>query len=149
MEANNQNERPQSSNDDIYINGRGQIVDMLKVMPLREKERLLRHLSIRNPSVAQELSAESLSFGHLQYLRDSQLVILEDYVKASFMGIAMKNIDVPFQKKILAIVSRNYAEEAFRYLKAPLKNENQNCKRAQTKIISIVSRLIQKGIISL
>ena len=54
------------SNENIYINGKGQIIEMLKIMPMAEKMKLLKNIGLRNAPMARELSEESLSFASMK-----------------------------------------------------------------------------------
>jgi flagellar motor switch protein FliG len=59
-----------------YVNGRGQIVEMLKLLTLKERSKLLNLIKARNPTMANELAEDSLGFENLVDLKDDSWRIL-------------------------------------------------------------------------
>ncbi len=135
--------------NNIFINGRSQIIEMLKIMPLEEKQKLLHHIRVKNPLVAQELTENSISFSNLENLNKQYIELLSRNVPASILGIALKSSPMSFQRKVLSSVKREYAVTAFKYMRTPLKNEISDCKRAQNKVIGILSKLMRNQLIRL
>jgi len=133
----------QSAN--IFINGRAQIIEMLQIMPVAEKEKLLRNIRARNPQLAQELMVQSLTFEQIARLADNELLTLIEAVKPVVWGVALKGQKQEFQRRILSLAPRQYAEEAYGYLMATLQNEKRDVKRAQTKIIEILVGLSRRS----
>lgn len=134
MEANN-------SNQGVFINGKAQIIEMLQHMPRDERSKLLKNLKIRNPQLAEELSESCFTFNDLDSLNDYELQMIFNYISAPILGMALKNIERAFQRRLLSLASRDYAEEAFKVLKTPYSNEKRDIKRAQHKIIETLASL--------
>lgn len=129
----------------IFINGRAQIIEMLQIMPLAEKEKLLRNIRARNPQLAQELMVQSLTFEQISRLEDNELMTLIEAVKPVVWGVALKGQKSEFQRRILSLAPRKYAEEAYGYLSATLQNEKRDVKRAQSKLIEILVGLSRRN----
>lgn len=125
----------------IFINGRAQIIEMLQIMPAAEKEKLLRNIKQRNPQLAQELMVQSLTFDQVSRLNDEDLHTLIESVKPVVWGVALKGQTPEFQRRILSLAPRAYAEEAYHFLTTTLQNEKRDVKRAQNKIIEILVAL--------
>jgi flagellar motor switch protein FliG len=134
MEANN----PASG---IFINGKAQIIEMLQHMPREERAKLLKNLKIKNPQLAEELSESCFTFNDLDSLTDYELQMIFNYISAPILGMALKNIERNFQRRLLSLATREYAEEAFKVMKTPYSNEKRDSKRAQNKIIETLSSL--------
>lgn len=124
-----------NSSNGVFINGKGQIIEMLQMMNSQERNLLLAKVRIKNPQLADELSEQCFSFSDLNNLTDHELSQIFNYIGAQVLGMALKNIDVQFQRRLLSLPQRAYAEEAFRVLKTSYKNEKKDCARAQSKII--------------
>jgi hypothetical protein len=58
--------------------------------------------------------------------------------------MALKNVEKKFQRRLLSLADRKYAEETFRVLSTSYNNEKRDTKRAQTKIIEILVSLKRK-----
>ncbi len=134
MEANN-------SNQGVFINGRAQIIEMLQHMPREERTKLLKNLKVRNPQLAEELSESCFTFNDLDSLNDYELQMIFNYISAPIFGMALKNVERAFQRRLLSLADRAYAEEAFKVLKTPYSNEKRDIKRAQNKIIETLASL--------
>lgn len=144
MEANNN-----SNLNSIFINGKAQIIEMLQHMPREERARLLKNLKLRNPQLAEELTEQCFTFSDLDNLADQDLQMIFQYVTAPILGMALKNVERAFQRRLLSLASRDYAEEAFRVLKTSYSTEKRDIKRAQTKIIEILVSLKKRRQINL
>lgn len=129
----------------IFINGRAQIIEMLQIMPSAEKEKLLKNIRARNPQMAQELMVQSLTFDQVARLGDEDLLALIEAVRPVVWGVALKAQKSEFQRRVLSLAPREYAEEAYGFLKATLQNEKRDVKRAQNKIIEILIGLSRKN----
>lgn len=134
MEANN-------SNQGVFINGKAQIIEMLQHMPREERTKLLKNLKVRNPQLAEELSESCFTFNDLDSLNDYELQMIFNYISAPIFGMALKNVERAFQRRLLSLADRAYAEEAFKVLKTPYSNEKRDIKRAQNKIIETLASL--------
>lgn len=139
----------QSLESSVFINGKAQIIEMLALMTVSEREKLLKNVARKNPTVAQELLRESLTFDAVEFLGDQEWQILLSYIDPRILGMALKLCQVEFQKRVLRLASREYAQEAFNVLKTPYVEGKKDAKRAQKKIMEIISSLSRKGVISL
>ncbi len=132
-----------------FINGRAQVVEMLKIMPHNERELLLKNMRMRNPNLVNELVEESLSFNQLTHLEEHEIQLVLQYVQPPILGVALKNTSQAVQRHILSIVPRNYAEEAFKTMMTPIANEHRDSERAQSKITGVMISLGKKRRINL
>lgn len=144
MEANNN-----SNLNSIFINGKAQIIEMLQHMPREERARLLKNLKLRNPQLAEELTEQCFTFSDLDNLADQDLQMIFQYVTAPILGMALKNVERSFQRRLLSLANREYAEEAFRVLKTNYSTEKRDIKRAQNKIVEILVSLKKRRQINL
>ena len=60
--------------NDIVINGRAQVVEILKRLPEEHKNKILRSLKNRDSSLANELTWQTLTFSGITQSKDFQLV---------------------------------------------------------------------------
>lgn len=128
----------------LFINGKAQIIEMLKFMEPSERDKLISNIKIKNPQLAVELTENCLTFTDINRLKDRDLSIIFNYVKPAVWGLALKDVPQDFQRRILSLAPRSYAEEAYKVLTTTLKNENRDTLRAQKKIISILGDLLKK-----
>lgn len=142
MEANN-------NSNSVFINGKAQIIEMLQHMPREERSKLLKNLKVRNPQLAEELTEQCFTFSDLDNLSDNDLMMIFQYVTAPILGMALKNIERAFQRRLLSLASRDYAEDAFRVLKTNYATEKRDIKRAQNKIVEILVSLKKRKQINL
>ncbi len=124
-----------------YINGKGQVIDILRLLSPQEKARILNHINSKNPTMARELAERCVSFANVEALGDNELKIVFSQVDPKLMGVALKGTSVEFQRRCLSIVPRHLAEEAYRLLTTPLKNEREPVMKAQDKILNIAIQL--------
>jgi len=142
MEANSQN--------GIFINGKGQMIEMLKFMNADERSTLLKNIQLRNPALAKELYAESITFDTVYALDDVDLTHLIQFVKAPIFGVALKRSPKEFQKTLLSLAPRAYAEEAYSYLMKELgSTENRDVERAKKRVSDTIAALNNRGRITL
>jgi len=128
-------------NNSIFINGKAQIIEMLQMMPRSERAILLKNLKVKNPQLAQELSEQCFTFSDLDSLRDEELKLIFQAITAPILGMAIKNVESAFQRRLLSLCERQYAEEAFRVLKTTYQTEKRDIPRAQNKIIEVLANL--------
>lgn len=140
---------PNNNSNSIFINGKAQIIEMLQHMPREERARLLKNLKIRNPQLAEELTEQCFTFSDLDNLTDHDLQMIFQYVTAPVLGMALKNVERAFQRRLLSLAGRDYAEEAFRVLKTTYSTEKRDIKRAQNKIVEILVSLKKRKQINL
>lgn len=142
--------KPTGSNQSAgsFINGRAQVVELLQLLGSDEKVALLKNMRIKNPQLALELSKESLSFQQLEKLSGPDTKMILNYVPAPILGVALKGASSSLQRRILGLVAREYAEEAYGIMISPLRDEASGKRRAQEKILNIMLDLHQKKQIS-
>lgn len=128
--------------EQIFINGRGQIVEMLKIMPREEREKILRNVAVRNKQLAMELGQECLSFNDLERLGDDDLSYIIERIKAPILGIALKGAKQEFQRRVLRLARREYAEEAYETMLGKVMNGSKDIQRAQNKIMSLLPSIL-------
>ncbi len=133
----------------IFLNGKAQIVEMLQIMDAGSKEKLLKNIRMRNPALANELAEQSLTFDDLDNLGDEDIINLFSYIKAPSIGVALKNVKVDFQRRVLGLAPRIYAEEAFSIMNKDLRDEKSMIKKAQQKVIDTLVSLSRRGRVSL
>lgn len=134
----------QSKENGIFINGKAQAVEILRLLDPDERRRLLGHMKLRNPEMTMELSQKAISFLNLIELSNHELRVICNHVEAQIMGVALKNSSLNFQKRVLSTVDREYAEKAYEGLIANLRNDHDSSMKAQEKIIGIAIQLNKK-----
>jgi flagellar motor switch protein FliG len=139
----------ESTQQGVFINGKAQVIEMLKYMQPEEREVLLKNIKARNPQLAMELTEDCLTFSDLNRLGDEELHLIFNYVKPAVWGLALKNTPRDFQRRVLGLAERDYAEQAYQVLTTSLKNEDRDTKRAQQKIVSILGNLLKRRQISI
>ena len=125
----------------VFINGRAQVVEMLQQMTAQEKEKIFKHLRIKNPTLASELIEESFTFQDINNLADEDLKIIFQYVSPQILGVALKNVARTLQRRILSLAERGYAQEAYQVLISNTASEKKFVARAQKKIITTMLSL--------
>lgn len=133
-----------------YVNGKGQIVDLLRKMSPFDKKRLLGNINKRNPQMAQELSEQGIGMNNLELLSDSQLHELSFHVSPEVLGMALKNSNIDFQRRILKLIPREKAIVAYQIITdGPIKDEWSHCHKAQMKILQIVMPMFGRSSLGL
>ena len=135
-------------NEGVYINGKAQIIEMLQYMQPEAREKLLKNIRLRNASMAQELVRESMTFDVVENLGDEDWQKIFNYVDARILGVALKMSNRNFQRRLLKLAPREYAEIAYDVMTTPIENGVDKSKRAQRRIIEMVSSLSQKRLIN-
>ena len=57
-----------------YINGKGQVIDILRLLSPQEKARILNHINSKNPTMARELAERCVSFANVEALGDNDVI---------------------------------------------------------------------------
>lgn len=133
-----------SLTEGVFLNGKAQVVEMLQHMTSAERETLLRNIKKRNAPLADELMEKSLNFSHLNELSDDELSMIFPQIKAPILGIALKGTGVAFQRRLLSLAPRNYAENAYEIMMKPLSHEERDVKRAQSKVVNALAGLLKR-----
>ena len=124
----------------VFIDGKSQIIEMLRLMPQREKSKLIRNLRLKNPALADELLEEGLSFEEMAHLDEGKMHTLLDHISPSVLGVALRGMGEDFQRHILSTVNRRCAEEAYVAMIGPGITE-EKIARAQKKVLRVMSQL--------
>lgn len=138
-----------AGNKGIFINGKGQIIELLQFMSPQEREKLLRNIKSRNPAMAKELIENSLTFDQLHDLSDEELKIVFEQTGAPITGIALQGSPRTFQRRVLSCLKRDFAERAFEIMNKPLPNGEKDIMRAKKKALNIAVSLSKRGLIQL
>lgn len=133
----------------IYINGKQQIIDMLRAMPEHEKETLLKNIRLKNAPVAKELSEQSLSFASLMRMPDESLRVIFETVNPAILGLALYPLSKEIQRKALSIINRTHAEKAFQIMGQRLESRSTEIRRAQDKVLQAAIGLSRRNMLRL
>ncbi|OUR93129.1 hypothetical protein A9Q84_21750 [Halobacteriovorax marinus] len=144
MESNNGN-----TPSGVFINGKAQIIEMLQIMPEEEKATLFRNIQKRNPQLAAELLEKSISFNDINRLNEFDLKTLCRNIHSGVFGVALKACSTEFQRNVLTILPRDYAEKSYHAMKARLSNENDSIEKARNKVVQTLATLSRRQQIKL
>lgn len=133
-----------SNENNIFINGKKQVLEMMQYFTDEEKTKLIKNIRPRNPQLASELQDQGITFGHIRRLGDSDLYNLARNVQAPIMGIALKEMDEEFLRRFLRLVPRDYAESVFEMFQTTLPNERLDVKRAQDRVLDALLGILKK-----
>lgn len=137
-----------NKNQGIFINGKKQIIEMLQYMNEEERKKLLGNIRQRNAPMARELSEQSLSFQSLEKFDDYVLQRIFQHVNTSIIGLALSLTTSSFQRRVLSIIDRDSAEEAYAIMSQNLAGKRETCVKAQNKILHLTINLSKRGIVS-
>ncbi|MAZ48699.1 MAG: hypothetical protein CME65_09050 [Halobacteriovoraceae bacterium] len=133
----------------IFINGKQQIIEMLQFMSEKEKEKLLSNIGSKNAVMARELREKSFSFTNLGSLSDNMIKAIFEKVNPAIIGLALYQAPTSFQRRILSVIKRPLAEQAFEILSQDLGAKSLECKRAQEKIVQIAIQISRAKMVNL
>lgn len=132
----------------VFINGRGQVVDLLRTLQDTEREKILKILKIKNPAMARDLTIQCLTFHYFINLDHEKIKIACQYISGNVLGFALSDQTIQNQKMILSIVERKKAMEAFQIISGE-KGSQSETQKSQRKIVQIVAELIDKKVIQI
>lgn len=127
----------------VFINGRVKAFEILKRLEEKEKTGLLKKIGIKNAKLAEELADNSYNFSQIYRLSDNNLKMIIANIPAGIFGVALRNLDREFQKRVLTLAHRSFAEKAYETLSMDLSDEQINIQRAQSKISEVMLALIK------
>jgi len=128
----------------IYINGKEQALEILKLMTPAERSRILSSINSKNPTLANELKQNSINFKDIEEYSMDAYKIIFTRVKPEVLGLALKNTQTTFQKNVLKSAPRDYAETAFKTLMLNIPaSKNETIIRAKKLIVSELSQINQ------
>ena len=139
----------QNQENNIFINGKQQIIDMLRIMEPNDRNKLIKNIKARNASMAKELSEQSFSFTDLYKLNEMALKLVFNNSNPHLIGLAISLTPIAFQRKVLSVLDRQSAEQAFSILSQDLTSKRLEARKAQSQIVNIAINLSSRGSISL
>ncbi len=131
----------------IFINGKGQVIELLQQMNAADKAKLLKNLRVRNPTLAKELTESCISFESIWDLDESGLKTLVSQVQPAVLGLALSLVNVKNQRRALGLIPRESAVRAFEIMQKDLSSNRSECNRAQQKILELALSLHRNRII--
>lgn len=131
----------------IFINGKGQVIELLQTMNAADKARLLKNLRVRNPTLAKELTESCISFESIWDLDEAGLKTLVSQVQPAILGLALSLVHVKNQRRALGLIARESAVRAFEIMQKDLSGNRNECIRAQQKIVDLALSLHRNRII--
>jgi flagellar motor switch protein FliG len=138
---------PQKENKGIYINGKQQVIDLLKAMDVNDKSKLLQNLKLRSPALAKELSENSFSYESIWQLQDDSLRRIMMTTKPVILGLALYLATKSQQRRVLSLLPQELAVKAFEVMTKDLSRHRKECLRAQDKIVENALDLSQRKIV--
>ena len=132
-----------------YIDGKKQAIELLQHLEGDERNKILHNIAIKNASMARELSERSYSFQDLLNSSEETLERITQVTTPAIIGLALYLTPKSFQRRVLTIMPRDRAEQAFNIMTRDLSSKRQECLKAQNKILSNAIELSRKNIIKL
>lgn len=136
-------------NTGIYLNGKKQVIELLKKMEGSDKAILLRNLKARNPVLAKELAEQCVNFDSVWELDDNSLRSVLSHVQPTILGLALYLTQVKNQRRALSLIERPQALRAFEIMQKDLSANRNECLKAQQKILDFALKLHRNQIINL
>ncbi|RLA65274.1 MAG: hypothetical protein DRQ88_03035 [Epsilonproteobacteria bacterium] len=127
----------------IFINGKNKAFEIIQMLNSDERTNILQKIQVKNPKLAEELMHNSYSFKDIARLEDTEIQSIFPKVAPPVFGMALRDLDTTFQRRVLSLAPRKYAESAYQTLMGQLKDDAIHIKRAQNKISEIVINLIR------
>lgn len=132
-----------------FINGKAMAAEILQALTPNERQAILKHIRVRDPGMATDLVQQSFSFKSISNLDSHDLIRVSNYVDARIFGIAIKGVALENQREVLRKLDRDYAEIAYTSLTSHQANDMKNIKRAQEKVLGVMSSLYKERQISI
>lgn len=132
-----------------FINGKAQAVEIMQALSPAERNRILKHIRVKDPGLATDLAHQSFSFKSIRNLEPHDLNRVSNFIDARIFGISLKGISIDDQRGILSKLDRNFAEVAYGALISPQASDERNIKRAQDKVLGVLTRLYKNQQINL
>lgn len=127
-----------------FLNGKAQIIEMLRLMSGKDRARLIQSVKHRNPSLAEELMEKCVSFRDLERLGNHELNLIFNHVDAPILGLALKGSPITFQRRVLSLAQREYAEKAYHVLVANISDEDVRISKAQERVLTTLAKFLKK-----
>ena len=130
---------------DIFINGRSKAFEIIQMLNENERTGILNKIKLKNPKLAEELMQNSYSFKDIAKLKDPEIQSIFSKIPPQVFGVALRNLNVDFQRRVLTLAPRKYAESAFETLTGNLGDEATHVKRARNRVSEIVIEIIKNN----
>ena len=132
--------------DGVYINGKSQAIELLKMLSRDERQRILSKIKIMNPSLANELQGNCASFSDLVHLDSSIIGQLYSLVKPEIIGLSLIGSPVELQRKVLSSTNQNLAEISFEMMNSPEASRKSDAiQRAKSQVMQQLNRLLSSN----
>ncbi|MBF0311766.1 MAG: hypothetical protein HQK52_00020 [Oligoflexia bacterium] len=118
-----------------HLNGKKQVVDLLRILSPTEKKRILRGIKQKNPQLAQDLISEGVDIEVISELSQEQLYRLIHHLSPEILGLALKTVSKKLQQNILRLCERSYAEVAFSIMTNAYDHDETKMQQAQEKVL--------------
>ena len=129
------------ANTGIYINGKEQALEILKLLSPGERSRILSSINVKNPSLANELKQNSINERDIEEYPISCFANIFQKINPEVLGLALQGTSTNFQKEVLRAAPRAYAEKAFQTLTLTLPaSKTETITRAKKIIIAELSQ---------
>lgn len=128
----------------IFIDGKRQVIELLKTMQGSDKKKLLGNIKLRNPLLAKELAELCFNFDSLWDLSDDHLRTIFMQVKPVLIGLALYVSNSKNQKRVLSLLSRESAIKAYEIMTQDLSSNRKDCLKAQEKILEVAIDLSRR-----
>ena len=122
-----------------------QLLRMLEVLPPDKAEAILAGLRERDPELAAELAANTLTFDDLQYADDTGMCALLEKTDRRDLELALRAAPKPVLDRILANLSTNAGRTLVEALETMPPQRRRDVERARTAMISVGTRLRDEG----
>lgn len=126
------------------IDGLKSAVEMLQHLDLEGQQRLLSDIARRDPEMAIKLKKSLVTFDDLQYLTPNMMKTLLLHISLDDLGLALRGSSREVTNHLLEMFSRtmkNDIEDVLKGKPRPLSEVME----AQTKIMEVVLKLVDKG----
>ena len=128
----------------IYINGKEQALEILKLLSPKERNRILSSINLKNPTLANELKQNSISSKDLEEYSMIDFKRVFERIKPEVIGLSLQGTSKVFQQNVLKSAPREYAEKAFKtlMLKVP-DSKRETIIRAKKITVTELSQINQ------
>jgi flagellar motor switch protein FliG len=131
----------------VFLNGKRQVIELLKQMESPEKTKLLRNLRLRNPALAKELTELCISFDSIWDLNDEGLRSVLMQIQPTILGLALHLVSTKNQRRALGLLPRTAALTAYEIMQKDLSDNRNECQRAQQKVMDTAMNLHRNRVI--
>ncbi|MBF0298030.1 MAG: hypothetical protein HQK51_04880 [Oligoflexia bacterium] len=117
---------------------------MLSILPVKERERLLNEIGIKDSALAQKIKAKMITFEDMRFLTTNMLISLMKEISVKLIGIALRASSTELKEYILKNVSSNIRSDISNILNGPAMKLSQ-VREAQKKIEDLLRSKVDSG----